>query len=167
MKTLEREKFTEAVHTYGDMVYRVACHALRNPADGEDVMQTVFLKLYEQQKPFESESHLKHWLLRVTVNESRRLIRALRRGTLVALEEWRDAPAYDDPEKAELFQAVMALPPAYRLCVYLYYYEGCSVQEVSAATGVKPSTVQTRLLRARERLRAELGKEKSYVQTVP
>ncbi len=110
---------------------------------------------------------MKHWLLRVTVNESRRLIRSLRRGTLVALDEWRDAPAYEDPEKAELFQAVMDLPPKYRLCVYLYYYEGCSVQEVSAAAGVKPSTVQTRLLRARERLRAALGKEKSYVQTVP
>ena len=130
-------------------------------------MQTVFLKLYEHPKPFESDAHLKHWLLRVTVNESRRLIRSLRRGTLVALDEWRDAPAYEDPEKAELFQAVMDLPPKYRLCVYLYYYEGCSVQEVSAAAGVKPSTVQTRLLRARERLRAALGKEKSYVQTVP
>ena len=32
VKTLEQEKFVEAVHTYGDMVYRVACHALRNPA---------------------------------------------------------------------------------------------------------------------------------------
>lgn len=164
---LEREAFIQAVRTYGDTVYRVACHALRNPADGEDVMQTVFLKLYEHQKPFAGEEHLKHWLLRVTVNESRRLLRSLRRGTCVALEEWRDAPAYDDPEKAELFQAVMALPPKYRLCVYLYYYEGCSVQEVAAAAGTKPSTVQTRLLRARERLRSELGKEKNYAQTVP
>ena len=57
VKTLEQEKFVEAVHTYGDMVYRVACHALRNPADSEDVMQTVFLKLYEHPKPFESDAH--------------------------------------------------------------------------------------------------------------
>lgn len=164
---LEPVKFEQAVRTYGDMVYRVACHAVRNPADSEDVMQTVFLKLYEYSKPFESEEHLKHWLLRVTVNESCRLIRSLRRRSTVALEEWRNAPVYDDSEKAELFQAVMALPPKYRLCVYLYYYEGCSVREISAAVGAKPSTVQTRLLRARERLRAELGKEKSYVQIVP
>lgn len=168
------EEFSRAARTYGDTVYRVAYHALKNKADAEDVMQTVLLKLYEYPKEFESEEHVKNWLLRVAVNESRRLLRSFWRRSAVAMDEWRDGPAFEDPAKRELFQAVMGLEAKYRLSVYLYYYEGCSVGEVAAALRANPSTVQTWLQRARQRLRRELseedGKEENrYVQpqTVP
>ena len=152
---MTQEEFSRAARTYGDTVYRVACHALKNRSDAQDVMQTVLLRLFESGKEFESEEHLKHWLLRVTVNESRKVLRSLWRRSCVPLEEWRDGPAPEDPEKAELF--------------YLYYYEGCTVSEVAAALRANPSTVQTWLLRARERLRKELSgenkrEEAGYVQ---
>ncbi len=84
------EAFAQAARTYGDTVYRVAYHALNNPADAEDVAQTVLLRLYEHKKEFESEEHMKHWLLRVAVNESRKLLRSFWRRTSVPLEEWRE-----------------------------------------------------------------------------
>lgn len=166
---MTQEEFSRAARTYGDTVYRVACHALKNRSDAQDVMQTVLLRLFESGKEFESEEHLKHWLLRVTVNESRKVLRSLWRRSCVPLEEWRDGPAPEDPEKAELFRAVMGLETKYRLTVYLYYYEGCTVSEVAAALRANPSTVQTWLLRARERLRKELSgenerEEAGYVQ---
>ena len=61
----------------------------------------------------------------------------------------------------------MALEPKYRLSIYLYYYEGCSVREVAQALHAKESTVQTWLQRAREKLRVSLTDEKegtSYVR---
>ena len=64
------EAFAQAVQTYGDTVYRVAFHALNNREDAEDVMQTVMLKLFEYDKEFESEAHLKHWLLRAELLEA-------------------------------------------------------------------------------------------------
>ena len=151
------ETFERVARTYGDMLYRVAYHALKNRADAEDVTQTVLLKLYQQGDRFESEEHRKHWLLRVAVNESRRLLRSFWRRTTVPLEEWRDSPALEDPARAEVLRAVMGLEAKYRLTVYLYYYEGCTVAEVAAALRANPSTVQTWLLRARERLRRELS----------
>ena len=154
------EAFAQAARTYGDTVYRVAYHALNNPADAEDVAQTVLLRLYEHKKEFESEEHMKHWLLRVAVNESRKLLRSFWRRTSVPLEEWRETAAPEDPAKAEVLEAVMALEPKYRLAVYLYYYEGLSVAEAAAAMRANPSTVQTWLLRARERLRKSLTEEK-------
>ena len=154
---MTQEEFSRAARTYGDTIYRVALHALKNPADAEDVMQTVLLKLFEEKKSFESEEHRKHWLLRVAVNESRRLMRSFWRRTTVPLEEWRDSPALEDPARAEVLRAVMGLEAKYRLTVYLYYYEGCTVAEVAAALRANPSTVQTWLLRARERLRRELS----------
>ncbi len=154
------EAFARAARTCGDTVYRVAYHALNNSHDAEDVMQTVLLKLYEYKKEFESEEHMKHWILRVAVNESRKLLRSFWRRTSVPLEEWRETAAPEDTEQAEVLQAVMALEPKYRLAVYLYYYEGLSVAETAAAMKAKVSTVQTWLLRARERLRKELTEER-------
>lgn len=154
------EAFARAAREYGDTVYRVAYHALNSSQDAEDVMQTVLLRLYEREKDFESEEHMKHWLLRVAVNESRKVMRSFWRRTSVPLEEWHETAAPEDREKAEALEAVMALEPKYRLAIYLYYYEGLSVAETAAAMKANPSTVQTWLLRARERLRKELTEEK-------
>ncbi len=154
------EAFAQAARTYGNTLYRVAYHALGSPHDAEDVMQTALLRLYEYKKDFESEEHMKRWLLRVAVNESRKVLRAFWRRTCVPLEEWRDTAAPEDPARAEALEAVMALEPKYRLAIYLYYYEGLSVAETAAAMRANPSTVQTWLLRARERLRRSLTEEK-------
>ena len=93
------EAFSQAARTYGDTIFRVAFHALNDHAEAEDVMQTVLLKLYEHKKEFESEEHLKHWLLRVAVNESRHILRSFWRRTSVPLEEQREAAAPEDPER--------------------------------------------------------------------
>lgn len=154
---MTEETFRQAVQDYGDTVYRIALHALKNREDAEDVMQTVLLKLFEHPKEFESGAHMKHWLLRVSVNESRKLLRSFWRRNRVPLEEWRDGPIPEDGEKTDLMRAVMGLETKYRLTVYLYYYEGCTVAETAAALHANPSTVQTWLLRARARLRRELA----------
>lgn len=153
------ETFEQTARSFGDMLYRVAYHALKNRADAEDVVQTVLLRLYQQTGGFESEEHLKHWLLRVTINESRKLLRSFWRRRAVPLEERDEALLPEEERRSEVFEAVMALDAKYRLSVYLYYYEGCSVKETAAAMGANPSTVQTWLQRARDRLRKTLSDE--------
>lgn len=160
------EAFEEIARAYGDTLYRVAFHAVGSRPDAEDVVQTVLLRLYEHSGAFESEEHLKHWLLRVAVNESRKLLRAFWRRRVVALDEEWDAPAPDGAEGREVLQSVMALEPRYRVAVYLYYYEGCSVKETAALMGARESTVQTWLQRAREKLRAALTDEKEGTEYV-
>ena len=51
------------------------------------------------------------------------------------------------------------LPAKYRLPLYLYYYEGYTAAEVGELLGLGPSTVRTRLARAREKLKAQLREE--------
>ena len=157
---MDNETFERAARSYGDMLYRVAFHAVGNRPDAEDVVQTALLRLYEHKGAFESDEHLKHWLLRVAVNESRKLLRAFWRRRVVALDEEWDAPAPENSRGRELLEAVMALEGKYRVAVYLYYYEGCSVKEAAAVMGARASTVQTWLARAREKLRTALGDEK-------
>ena len=161
------EAFAQAAREWSDTIYRVAYHALNSREDAEDVMQTVLLKLYECKKEFESEEHLKHWLLRVAVNESRKVRRSFWRRACVPLEEWQETAAPEDAARAEVLRQVMALEAKYRVAVCLYYYEGLSVAETAAVMRANPSTVQTWLLRARARLRKELEEKEESVHVRP
>jgi len=154
---MTEEIFEQAVGMYGNTIFRVAVHALKDRSEAEDVTQTVFMRLYQYEDAFKSEEHMKHWLLRVAVNESRKILRSAWRKKVISLEDW-DHPV-EGPEENGVLEAVMALEAKYRLPVYLYYYEGLSVQEVAVALGAKTSTIQTRLQRAREKLRATLTEE--------
>ncbi len=152
------EVFEQAVHAHANAIFRVACHVLRDRQEAEDITQTVLLKLYQYTGEFQSPDHLKHWLLRVTVNESRKALRSPWRKRTVPLEDW-DA-VVEEPEDRGVLEAVMSLDVKYRLPVYLYYYEACSIQEIAAALRSNPSTIQTRLQRAREKLKRILQEEK-------
>lgn len=153
------ETFERLARAYADTVFRVACHALGNRHDAEDVCQGVLLKLYRAEKPFDSDDHAKRWLIRVTVNDCRKLLRSPWRGRTLPLEDW-DGPAREPDDHSDVMAAVLALPYKYRVCVYLYYYEQYPVRDIAQALGAKESTVQTRLARARQRLKQTLSGEK-------
>ena len=150
------EEFTALAQRHMGLVYRVALNCVRHPADADDVTQNVMLRLLRSGPRFESEEHARRWLIRVTANESKRLLSAPWRSRTASLEEAAHAAHPEDEERRELLRAVMELPNKYRLPMYLYYYEGYSVDEVAAILNSKPSTVQTWLARGRERLKDAL-----------
>ena len=155
---MEKNLFNSAVRQYQDMVYRVALHIFGSPQDAEDAVQEVFLRLYTRQEPFETPDHLRRWLIRVTVNECKRISCHPWRSRTVSLECCGE-PVFDGQEQRELYQAVMDLPGKYRVPLYLYYYEGYAVDEVGEIMGLNPSTVQTRLARGRAKLKTMLTEE--------
>ena len=149
------EQFTRLAKKYIDTVFRVALNYLKSGADADDVTQNVFLKLWKEKKPFDSEEHIRNWLIRVTINECKSMLRA----------PWRSAENFEDyartltfvtPEHSELFYAVMELPKKYRMPIYLYYYEGYSTDEVSSILSIPRATVATQLRRGRELLKTFL-----------
>lgn len=153
------EEFAGYAKKYGDTVYRVALNCCKNAADAEDIMQTVLLKLYREKTDFEGEEHVKRWLIRVAVNEGRKLRASGWFRKRVSLEEYAGTVGFEEPGESELFLMVMALPEKYRVPLYLYYYEDYPVKEVAALTGLTESTVQTRLQRAREKLKKALTQQ--------
>ena len=152
---MTEQEFTAAAERHLDLVYRVALNCLRNPADAEDAAQTVLLRLWQSGQAFPNDDQLRYWLVRVTVNVCKDVLRSPWRRRMVALDHCRE-PAFAAPEHQALYAEVMALPAKYRLPLYLYYYEGYAVAEVGELLGLKPSTVQTRLARAREKLKRQL-----------
>mgnify|MGYP002904198421 CR=1 FL=1 len=70
------EAFAQNAEKYMDTVFRVAYGWLKNPDDANDVTQDVLIELYKTDKAFESDAHLKNWLIRVTVNRCKMLFRS-------------------------------------------------------------------------------------------
>ena len=154
---MDKAGFTHAVEQYQNTVYRTALHALGSPQDADDAVQEVFLRLFRYKAPFESEEHLRRWLLRVTVNCCRDMLKSPWRKRRVSWEELPETPVFDKPQQAALYREVMALPEKYRTVLNLFYYEELTVREIGELLGLKQSAVTTRLSRARERLKEKLG----------
>lgn len=151
------EEAARAIERYGDMVRRLCLVHLKNPADTEDIFQNVFLKYVLSPVVFESPEHEKAWLIRVTINACRDLVKSFFRSRTVPLEELLDQPAPLLEEHREVLEAVLALPRKYRDAVYLHYYEGYTAAEIGKLLGKNTNTVYTLLTRAREQLRETLG----------
>lgn len=151
------EEAARAIERYGDMVRRLCLVHLKNPADTEDIFQNVFLKYVLSPVVFESPEHEKAWLIRVTINACKDLVKSFFRSRTVPLEELLDQPAPLSEEHREVLEAVLALPRKYRDAVYLHYYEGYTAAEIGKLLGKNTNTVYTLLTRAREQLRETLG----------
>ena len=156
-------EFEKTVREFSEMVYRVALNICRNPQNSEDVMQNVFLRLYKYGKKDieKSKEYLKAWLIRVTVNESKRMLRTSAKADYVPLEEVANTLFAEESESRDVFNYVMKLPQKYRVVIYLYYYEGYSAKEIANILRRNEATIRTQLSRAREMLRSNL-KENDY-----
>lgn len=153
------QEVNRAVEQYADTVRRICMLHLKNRADAEDIFQTVFVKYLLHTAPFASPEHERAWIIRVTLNACRDLLRRFFRSRTVSLEELTDQPAPLEPEHRAVLQAVLALPAPYRDVVYLHYYEGYTAPEIAGILGKNVNTVYTRLTRARDLLRRTLGGE--------
>lgn len=150
------QEVNRAVEQYADTVRRICLVHLKNYADTEDIFQTVFVKYLLHTAPFASPEHERAWIIRVTINACKDLLRSVFRRRILSLEEVAEQPAPADEHRAVL-QAVQALPAAYRDVVYLHYYEGYTAPEIAGILGKNVNTVYTRLTRARGLLRRTLG----------
>ena len=154
------EEVRRALDAYGDMVWRVCMVHLKNRDDAQDILQNVLLKFAQHTRPFQSPEHEKAWVLRVAINESRDLLRDAFRSRSAPWEEVLSQQGQPvEEEYRELLRAVLSLPPKYRDAVYLYYYEGYSIKEISKLLQIPLPTVGTRLSRGRERLRQLLKED--------
>lgn len=144
-------------------VLRLACSYLKCRAEAEDCAQEVFLKLYRSDISFGSEKEERAWLLTVTANICRNRLRSPWFSRRADMEIPEDMAADMPEEERSALSEVMKLPEKYRTPVHLFYCEEYSVREISEITGIKESTIRTRLQRGRELLRLSVmrntGKE--------
>ena len=144
-------------------VFTIAYSYLQNRTDAEDVCQLTFLNFVRTQPIFNDDAHMKAWFTRVTINNAKNLLILSfnRKVDLISdICELEDKISIDyshvdidDEKRGDLYLAVCRLPAKYSEVVYLFYYEGYSVKEITDILGIKESLVTTRLERARKKLK--------------
>ena len=145
------------IDRYQDTVYGLALARTGSRSDADDVFQEVFLAYHQCGKTFRDEEHRKAWLLRTTINQSRRVTSSSWRQKTVPLSEREDAPVqFREPEETQVWEALQDLAEDYRLPIYLFYFQGLSTQEIAKVLAIRPGTVRMRLTRGREQLREAL-----------
>ncbi|MBE7008488.1 MAG: sigma-70 family RNA polymerase sigma factor [Ruminococcaceae bacterium] len=149
----------ETFQKYGDRVFSAAFSVCRNRADADDVTQDVFLKYHTTDMDYESEEHIRAWLIRVAINRAKDIAGSFWRRNKVAWEEYMDDLPFETPEDKGLFEAVMRLPDKYRVVIHLFYYEDYSVEEIAQILKSPTGTVKSQLSRGRMLLKNMLEEE--------
>ena len=145
------------IDRYQNTVYGLALARTGNRADADDVFQEVFLAYCQCGKTFRDEEHRKAWLLRTTINQSRRVTSSSWRQKTVPLSEREDVPVqFQEPEENEVWTALQSLAEDYRLPIYLFYFQELSTQEIAKILAIRPGAVRMRLTRGRDQLREML-----------
>ncbi len=146
-------RLEELVEKHEHTLFRAALAILGDAQEAEDAVQETFLRYLEKRPQLRDGDHEKAWLLKVTANRCKSILRTRRRHPAVELLDVYPAP---DTDCRELMEAILALPPNQRAAVHLHYYEGYTSEEIGAILGQRPGTVRSHLSRARDSLRRYL-----------
>lgn len=137
-----RQTIQELVERYQNSLYAVAFNVCKNQQDAEDAVQDTFLQYYNSKKEFESEQHIRAWLIRVAINKAKNMNLSFWRKNKTSLEDYMETLVFETSESEHLF-----------------YYEDYSVREIGEILKISESNVKVRLSRGRMLLRETLKEE--------
>lgn len=140
---------------------------MKNEQDACDIVQDVFLKLLNHPKKFENEALEKAWILRTAINRCKDQLKSSWRKKRISFDEWQnglpsfmEANSHLDNDESEQRQIILSsifeLPDIYREVIFLFYYEEYSAEEIAQMLHKNPSTIRSRLQKARELLKKTL-----------
>lgn len=138
-------------------VYRLAMVLMGNISDAEDVTQTIFLKAWEKKPDFRDADHEIAWILTTTRNQCKDIHKSFYRRKRADLENAPEPQVTLETQMdSEIWEALQSLAEKYRMVLYLYYYEGYSVRELSVILRRRESTLQTQLATGRKQMKSLL-----------
>lgn len=153
------------IHTYSDYLYRIAFVYTKDEHVSEEIVQDVFLKFYQKSEQFRGDAALKTYLVKMTIHRSYDYLRSWKNKKYILLEKLQHLSSVKSTEsmvaeretRGEITAAVLTLPLKDREVLLLHYYEQYTTKEIAQLLGLPESTVKSRLVRAREKLRPKLA----------
>lgn len=149
------KKFLDFYNLYSNDVLRLAFSFTKNIFESEDIVQSVFIKLYQELKKDYDKDFGKKWLLKVTANECKNSFKIAWRKKVILQDEvlQNEVDLRETLKNDEVSDALLKLSAKYRNVIYLYYYEGYKIDEISEILNLKLSNVKTLLSRGREKIK--------------
>ncbi len=159
---VQNESLETVIQRYKGTVYSVALSYVNSRDDADDIFQEVFLIYFRTNPQFNEEEHRKAWLIRTTINCSKRVVDSTYRKRTVPLDEMEEESfEFQTKEENAVYVALQALPEKYRTVLHLFYFEDMSIDMICKVLDLKSSTVKVQLMRGREMMKEKL-KEEGY-----
>ena len=150
------ERFNEVFNLYSNYIYRYVINIGINKHDAEDIVQKTFYKLYNNKKILiKDNKEIKKWLYKISINEAKDLIKSPWYKKKIKSDEILENYS-KTTKQSVLLEELLNIEPIYRTTLYLYYYEGYSIKEISLIIKKSESAVKMRLSRGKEILRKEM-----------
>lgn len=158
----DKQYFDELYQKYAGIVFRTSYNFLLNKDDAEDIVQEVFIKYFTSNKKFNDKNHERAWILRVTANLCKNVLRSKSRQNLELDDEIKIID--NDFEKAraehmDIENNMHKLTANQRLSVYLFYYEQIPIKDIAKIMKSNENTVKSYLSRAKIKMKSYLTKE--------
>lgn len=163
----------DIVRDHAGKVYGLAYHLTGNRYDAEDLTQETFIRVFRNLDKYQPGT-FDGWLHRITTNLFLDNARRRARIRMEALPEDAESVPGSAPDPAHIIanselesdvkDALVQLPPEYRVAVVLCDMEGLSYEEIANVLGVKMGTVRSRIHRGRTALREALEARKPRVE---
>jgi RNA polymerase sigma-70 factor (ECF subfamily) len=157
------DAFESLYRRHAPRVYSLACRMAGSAADGEDLLQEIFLLAYRKLESFKGEAAIGTWLYRLAVNHCVDFVRSRHWKQARLTETLNDERAPEPPVlqpspilRLELDHAVDQLPPGCREVFVLHDVEGFDHKEISRMLGIAEGTSKSQVFKARMKLRALL-----------
>ncbi|WP_407272986.1 sigma-70 family RNA polymerase sigma factor [Radiobacillus sp. PE A8.2] len=156
--------------THGEKIKRFIYTYVKNRSQTDDLFQDVLFAVYRQLHTFKQQSSFKTWLYRIAANKCKDYLRSPIHRLIIwkaqVIERADDRTPEQslmlDEQKQALLTKMLQLPIKYREVLILQYYQEFSINEISELLGINPSTVKTRIMRAKEKLKDELKEDFLY-----
>lgn len=164
----DEEAFAALMGRWERPVKSLVARIVLNASEAEELAQEAFVRLWRRREDFRPGAEFRPWLLAIAVNLARNRRRWWRRRPSVDLDAWLEsggdavdvtggAGALERAERVGAVQAaVAALPADLREALVLFEFEELSQGEIAAVLGTTPKAVESRVARAREKLRRTL-----------
>lgn len=150
MKISEKQ-FDYVYNEYAKELFNIAFGYTRNRDDSIDIMQNAYVVLLESNKKFESNEHIKYFLIRVTINESLDLLKSANKKVIRNNNDF--VINFPETKKEELpydlSEIVNTLPEKYKTIIILHYYDDMKIKDISNVLKISEPAVKKRLERAR------------------
>ena len=154
-------KFTpdpeRAVEIYGNSLYRLCSVMTGNKEDAQDAVQECFLRYITKAPDFRDEEHEKAWLIRVSANICKDILRKRKHQSFLSLDDIKNLAVSED--NAQILEILVSLEEKYRIVIHLHYVEGYTAREIASMLGITEAAVKKRLQRGRDALREIYEKE--------
>ena len=150
-------QFVEAVENYTEYLLKLSYLYVKDRQVAEDIVQEVFVKLYEKHGDTIDLHNTRSYIVQMTVNRCKDYFRSWQYRKVQVRDLFgqheKAAPQVAEPE---IIEEVLQLPLKYREVIILYYYDDCAVNQVATLLSLPVATVKTRLQRGRSLLKGIL-----------